>query len=316
MNKNIVKAWRKIGKPLYSVVGDILRMVEKNPCVIMYVDGGFSSQILRYSKGMWFKERGMKVKYDLRWFEKNGKDDLGAEERPWRLSKCFPELELDVATDKEINRYRRLYGSDVHDMVKKYKGREKEMCAPLYVALYDFDYLIPDFEVCTKYFNWGGLYDVLSESARKIACDIEQYKREGKKVIGVHVRRGDMTVTGRYWKVLTAKYFQIAIDRVSSDNSILYFFSNGFDFVEKEILPFIHNEYVLVNNQNEDYEDIYLYSLCNIQISSQGSWGRMAFAFNKNEDRLLVNATTNKNIGKEDPSKIYIYLEDDMYIHD
>ena len=80
----------------------------------------------------------------------------------------------------------------------------------------------------------------------------------------------------------------------------------------------IHNDYVLVNNEHEDYEDIYLYSLCNVQIASQGSWGNMAFAFNTNEDRKLVSPTTNKEEALKDSnylSKIDIYLEDDMYLH-
>lgn len=309
----------KISIPIKRIIGNVLRYIEKDPCVIMYVDGGFSSQILRYGKGMWFKERGHKVKFDLCWYQKYGKDDLGIEERPWRLSKCFPELELEVATDKEINKYRRIYGTDIHDMVRRYKGREEKMCSPLYVSRYDFDYLIPDFDVCTKYFHWEGLYDSLSESAKKVAAGIKKGKEAGKKIIGVHVRRGDMVVTGRYWKVLTAKYFEAAINAVRTNDCILYFFSNGFDFVEKELLPLVHNDYVLVNNRHEDYEDIYLYSLCNVQIASQGSWGNMAFAFNANEDRILVYPSTNREetlANSDDLSKVCIYLEDDMYLHD
>lgn len=317
--KSVLKTLGKISIPIKRTVGNILRYVEKDPCVIMYVDGGFSSQILRYSKGMWFKEQGHKVKFDLRWYQKNGKDDMGIEERPWRLSKCFPGLDLKIATEKEIKKYRRIYGTDIHDMVRRYKGKEKKMKAPLYVSFYDFDYLIPDFDVCTKYFNWEGLSDVLSESAKKIAADINKIKEDGRKVIGVHVRRGDMVVTGRYWKVLTAKYFETAINKVATEDCVLYFFSNGFDFVEKEVLPLIHNDFVLVNKGHEDYEDIYLYSLCNVQIASQGSWGSMAFAFNKNEDRKIVSPSTNKEDALEnnkDLSKIDIYLEDDMYLHE
>ena len=318
INKKLLfKILGKISIPIKRTIGNILRYAEKDPCVIMYVDGGFSSQILRYSKGMWFKERGHKVKFDLRWYQKNGKDDMGIEERPWRLSKCFPELELEVAADKKIDKYRRIYGTDIHDMVRRYKGREEKMQSPLYVSRYDFDYLITDFEMCTKYFNWEGLSEVLSESAKKIAVNIKKNKEKGKKVIGVHVRRGDMVMTGRYWKVLTAKYFEAAIDSVCTDDCILYFFSNGFDFVKKEILPLIHNEYVLVDSRHEDYEDIYLYSLCNVQVSSQGSWGRMAFAFNTNKDRKLVYPNPNKeeNLKNHNLCKLGIYLEEDMYLH-
>ena len=133
--KSVLKTLGKISIPIKRTVGNILRYVEKDPCVIMYVDGGFSSQILRYSKGMWFKEQGHKVKFDLRWYQKNGKDDMGIEERPWRLSKSFPGLDLKIATEKEIKKYRRIYGTDIHDMVRRYKGKEKKITIMLDVLI-------------------------------------------------------------------------------------------------------------------------------------------------------------------------------------
>lgn len=312
----IRKGFRIIGN-IFRIIGNISRIFEKNPCVIMYMEGGLSSQILRYCKGMWFQEHGMNVKYDLTWYKKKGMDDLGIEERPWRLSKCFPDLKLEIASDKEVYRYRPLYGSDVHDLVNKYKGKESMMKPPLYVALYDFDYLISDFQMCTKYFNWEKLREILSVQAEKTAREIEQYKQAGKKVIGVHVRRGDMTIVGGYWKVLTAKYFEEAIKKVATKESVLYFFSNGFDFVKEEILPIVNYESNLVDNHNEDYEDMYLYSLCDVQVASQGSWGAMAFAFNKNPERKIVIPCTEKSLCVDtlDKERIYIFLEDDMYLH-
>ena len=226
---------KRIGRIVKSIVGSIMKYTEKNPCVIMYIDGGFSSQMLRYCKGMWFQERGMDVKFDLQWYEKNGKDDLGIETREWRLKECFPELMVKVASEKEVNRYRKFYGTNIHKLVKKYENKEEKLAAPLYVSLYDFDYLV-SFKDCPKYFNWQGMYNLLTESAKKIATEIMRYKKNGRNVIGVHVRRGDMAVSGSYWKVLTAHYFEAAINEVVTEESIIYFFSNTFRIYPSTIL--------------------------------------------------------------------------------
>lgn len=298
-------------------IGNILKQIEKDPMIIMYMEGGFSSQLLRYAKGQWFAERGMKVKYDLQWFDYNGMDGSGLEAREWRIPFCFPDTKMEIASDQEIRKYRMFYGSDVHDIAEKFKGREDEMRAPLYMAKFDMDYIV-SFKDCTKYFNWQGLRNTLCDSALEIAKDIKAYQNAGKKVIGVHVRRGDMTVTGRYWRVLTPKYFEVAIEKAATENCIFYFFSNGFDFVKEEILPNIKQEYVLVDGQYKEYEDIYLYSLCDIQIASQGSWGKLAYQFNKNPERIMIspNYSINEDVEIYDNGTIkYIHLTDDMYIH-
>lgn len=306
---------KAIVNSLNRIVGLVLRNFEKDPCVIMYMEGGFSSQMLRYAKGKWFEEHGKKLKFDLQWFDYNGMDGAGLEKREWRLPDCFPGIELPTATDKEIKRYKKLYGTDVQGIVKKYQNREHEIPAPVYVSKFDMDYLV-NFESCTKYFDWDELKNVLDEPAKKIAEDIKEHQRN-KKVIGVHVRRGDMTVTGHYWKVLTEKYFEKAINLVATDDCIIYFFSNGFDFVKDQIIPNLKHEYVLVDNDNKDYEDIYLYSLCDIQIASQGSWGELSFCFNKNENKMLIfpdyEAKKDYDVNGNGIVK-HICLERDMYI--
>ena len=308
---------RKMKKLIRRLVGVILKKVGNDNSIIMYVDGGFSSQLIRYSKGIWFKEQGYNVKYDLLWYEYDGMDNLGLEKREYRLEECFPTLEINVASTDEVIRYRRFYGSDIHNLVKRCVGKEAMIIPPAYISMYDFDYLVSDFQQYAKYYDWEGIYNVLSESARNIANEIKNHQYRMRKTIGIHVRRGDMTVTGDYWKVLTPQYFEAALNEVIDKNCILYFFSNGFDFVKEEIIPNIKNEYVLVDSGNKDYEDMYLYSLCDVQISSQGSWGRITYCFNKNKNKTLVVPTIDTNENKIDYSNgkiIYLKLTEDMYV--
>lgn len=313
---NYLKKFKLI---IRRIVGTFLRKFSSDNCVIMYIDGGFSSQLIRYSKGIWFKERGMNVKYDLLWYKYDGMDNLGLEKREWRLEECFPKLEINIATTEEVIKYRRFYGTDIHNMALKYRGKEERLKPPLYIARYDFDNIVSDFQKYAKYFDWEGIYNILNLSARNIADEIRMHKSKGKKVIGIHVRRGDMTVTGDYWKVLTPQYFETAINKVATDTSVLYFFSNGFDFVKKEIIPNIKYEYVLVNIQNKDYEDMFLYSLCNVQVSSQGSWGRITYCFNTNQDRTLVIPATNIKedlIVHNNGTIINLMLTEEMYLRE
>jgi len=321
MKKKIYQKCRRFAKTLIdqirSTIGNILKYAEKDPMIIMYMEGGFSSQLLRYAKGQWFAERGMKVKYDLQWFDYNGMDGAGLETREWRIPLCFPNTKMEIATDREIKKYRMFYSSDIHSTVKKFKDREEEMTPPLYMAKFDMDYIV-SFKDCTKYFDWQGMKNILCDSALKVADEIRAYQKIGKKVIGVHVRRGDMTVTGRYWKVLTPKYFEVAIGKATTENCILYFFSNGFDFVKEEILPNVKQDYVLVDGNYKEYEDIYLYSLCDIQVASQGSWGKLAYQFNESSDRIMISPNYSIDADMEvcDKGMIkYIHLTDDMYIH-
>lgn len=319
--KKIYLKFRRVIKTIINsirrFIGNILKHMEKEPMIIMYMEGGFSSQLLRYAKGQWFAERGMKVKYDLQWFDYNGMDGAGIETREWRIPLCFPNTKLEIASDREIKKYKMIYSSEVHDTARKYKGRENEMTPPLYMAKFDMDYLV-SFKDCVKYFDWHGMTNIFCDSALKVVEDIKSHQNAGKKVIGVHVRRGDMTVTGRYWKVLTPKYFEVAIEKAATDDCILYFFSNGFDFVKEELLPNVKQDYVLVDGHYKEYEDIYLYSLCDIQISSQGSWGELAYQFNESAERTMIfpNAVIDADMETFDNGTIkHIHLTEDMYIH-
>lgn len=321
INGDITVKFKKILKTIINhirrIIGDFLKLIEKEPMIIMYMEGGFSSQLLRYAKGQWFAERGMKVKYDLQWFDYNGMDGSGVETREWRIPLCFPDTKLEIASDREIKKYKMFYSSEVHDTARKYKGRENEMTPPLYMAKFDMDYLV-SFKDCVKYFDWQGLRNILCDSALEVADEIKMHQKDGKKVIGVHVRRGDMTATGGYWKVLTPKYFEAAIEKAATDACILYFFSNGFEYVKEELLPNVKQDYVLVDGHYKEYEDIYLYSLCDIQIASQGSWGELAYQFNESPERIMIfpNYSIDTDMETYDNGTIkHIHLTDEMYIH-
>ena len=106
--------------------GYITRYFEKDPCVIMWIDGGFCSQIFRYIKGRWYAERGFTVKYDITWYNHNPKDCLGNEGRPFLLLESFPYIDFEAASSWELIKYRMFYSKSKRTAAK-YKGHRGEI---------------------------------------------------------------------------------------------------------------------------------------------------------------------------------------------
>ena len=109
---------------------------------------------------------------------------------------------------------------------------------------------------------------------------------------------------GVYFPVLKDQYFFDVIDMVNekySQNTCVYLFSDDFKYVENEILPKLKSK--TQNLQlvfgNKDYMDLFLYSLCNVQIASQSSWGQFAYIYNVCKERLLVKPTNNIQMDTE-----------------
>ena len=314
------------GRIICSTLGIITKHFEKDPCIIMYIDGGFSSQIFRYLKGQWFSVRGFKVKYDISWYDKNPVDCLGTEARDFLMLKCFPHLSFESADSKQIKRYKMLYGTHLLNTAERYKGRYEDLRPPVYSYLYTLDDLIRtenEFEELAECLNWSGLHDVLAPEARKIESSIIQDKQNGLHVIGLHVRRGDMAVKKYAYgnKVLTSRYYEYVLNKTADENSVIYIFSNGYDFVMSDVVPHIKCRYVLADKTDSVYEDMYLCSLCDIQIAGQGSLGADAYSFNRNRNRKLLRPLLSDN-SEEIFSRYYagsfgtvefVRLTEDMY---
>lgn len=319
---------KRVAKFLLGKIGVTTKYFEKDPCVIIWIDGGFCSQIFRYLKGRWFAVRGFKVKYDISWYDKSPLDGLKTERRDFILLKCFPHIELEVSRFPERCRYKFLYGTNIHKTGKKYRGHYDQVQAPLYNFLYDLDDVIAnenEYEELAQYLHWEKLHDILGPEARKIEQSIIQDKQRGLKVIGLHVRRGDMSVPQHAYggKVLTSEYYEYVINKAADKNSVIYIFSNGFDFVESEVIPHIKCKYVMVNKTSEVFEDIFLCSLCSVIIAGQGSLAKIAYSFNTEAERRLIRPILRVN-EEENLPKYYagsrgivelLTLSENMYEH-
>lgn len=214
------------------------------------------------------------LKYDTTWFEQHGLDYDGIQVRNYDMDKAFPDIKIQIATQKEILYYKR-----------KYKAKMLNINAfkpPMYIDMYPERY-----RSIIKY------KDFLKAKFKPI--DINLIKKEISYIntqiynCGVHVRRGDLSnYNMHYGTPPSVQYFIKAIKYISSiyDNVTYHFFSDDTEWIVNNIIKNIDStKYKIIiysqNKSDKAYLDLYLLSQCNLIISSQGSFGAMAKILSK-----------------------------------
>jgi len=236
-----------------------------HPKVIIRMDGGICSQMLMYLNGQYYRNVA-EVIYDTTWFEVYGKDLDGRFDRKQELTEMFPSLRF-FTVDRKKSRFYKLFYS-----YSKIDG---------YLPL-------PDSIKRTTYF--GGYYDMKPEDLEKLfACYFSANKvralsiqlpdnqsLEGVTKVAVHIRRGDLAEReDRWYKKVPSSYFLNAISYVESlfPRCCLFFFSDEPEWVIANICPYVSRAPFHVIKGNKAFEDLYLISLCDVVIASQGSFG-------------------------------------------
>ena len=156
----------------------------KDDLVIIKADGGIASQIRFLCLGLAFEQKGYKVKYDLTWFETEGKGFYNQEKGyddsysvTWDIPKAFPQIQYEVASKDEIKRYKRKYFIDDENVIEKKP--------PLYIGGYLSRYQHNKFrEYLIDSFNPIGLEqkakEILTQMQDSFSC-------------AIHIRRGDLS---------------------------------------------------------------------------------------------------------------------------
>ena len=308
-------------KWMFSKIGRVTKYFETRPIAVVWVDGGFASQIYRYAIGGGLKELGFQVKYDLHWY-RDPRRKVKDHDLSCYLQTCFGMADSEVVKGWQRLRYRLLYNSGYNGVADKAKNDIMTLKAPFCINFYEFDWILDGLSL-RSYIDWERIENVLSKKGMELEKEIR-----GSRVgtVGVHVRRGDMGqyVEGSYWKVLTPQYFIKAFGCLPRKKLKIYFFSNGMDYVKEELLGTLDDAWDVTLVSGSDlvvYEELYLLSLCDMMIASQGSWGDMAFDLHKG-DGLLIKCSDNIEADraayqKKYPEKheIFIPLTEDMYLH-
>jgi len=299
-------------------LGTCISWVEKEPMAVIAIDGGFASQLLRYAMGNELKKRGYHVAYDITWYDECGKSVDGKNDRIFRLTECFDKLEFPVVEASEVSRYKKFYNCELNGKAKKIFDN-KRVKEPFYV---------PGKTILTELFlDYRDLFDfskfpyLMNEKSKTLYKEIQDRKSHKERVIGVHVRRGDMSKTGHYWNVLTGEYYITVIKKIATANDVFYFFSEDLDWVVDNIVKNIDITYRMVDTKDKEYIDFFLFSLCDILIEGQSSWSERAMFFNNDGNKKLY--VSEKHYRDESfynnrygiGSTEIIKLEDNMYVH-
>jgi hypothetical protein len=132
----------------------------------------------------------------------------------------------------------------------------------------------------------------------------KKYKNNlNKNTCSIHVRRGDYLNFSDHHPTQNMEYYKSAISVVGSDKTF-FIFSDDISWC-KENFNFLDN--VIYCEDNEDYEDLYLMSLCNDNIIANSSFSWWGAWLNNNKNKKVV--APKKWFG---PSKSNFKL-DDLY---
>ena len=257
------------------------------PSIVVYVDGGICSQMHQYLLGRYYAEQGMNVKYNLFWYQRNGKDNNGIHPRIFELTKMWPRLEFQ-ASNSSTYFYSRHYSVKRNGM-----HFPLEIAPPAYLhGYYTFDDNNLYRSIFQKYFT----LDKLVQTSKSKSVD----GWEGTRC-ALHVRRGDLAkMDDCFYGKVSVDYFQKAIDYVGSkyDRIKFFIFSDGFDWVEKELAPFYSSYPHELVKGNLAYEDLVLMARCDCFIASQGSAGKFAAMIN-GKGLLIVGSNPHDTIWKD-----------------
>ncbi len=78
-----------------------------SPQVILMMDGGLGSQMMKYAVGREVERiSGLPVSFDLSWFDKSSRDCNGIYNRTYRIDRIFPKINVKKATTRDIILYK------------------------------------------------------------------------------------------------------------------------------------------------------------------------------------------------------------------
>lgn len=256
--------------------------------MIVMVDGGFCSQLVKYAFGEFLKKTlGVLVKYDVSWFEANGMDCDGKNKRELQIQKVFPNIDFKIATEDEIKKAKE---NNYFTNPNPYKFCSDVLAlrTPAYIDGYYENIVYLNYIKDELYSNLDFSKLPINDQNQAILKEIENCDYS----CAVHVRRGDFVNLGLAF--LTPNYYVNAIREIQERAGKpvhFFFFSNDMNYVKENVIslcPDINYTIVDINNNDTGYLDLYLISKCNAQIASNSSFGFWGSFLNQNVNSLFV----------------------------
>jgi len=120
---------------------------------------------------------------------------------------------------------------------------------------------------------------------------------ENKKVIGIHLRIGDLKYNNGHGLVLNENYYINSLKHIKENMSnfddceLLYFGEKNDDIIIKKFINEINksfkNKYSIINYEIPDWEQLLMISFCEHNIISNSTFSWWAAYFNENKEKII-----------------------------
>jgi len=117
-------------------------------------------------------------------------------------------------------------------------------------------------------FNLNGKYDILND----------------KRTTAIHVRRGDYVNHPNHHPTQDLEYYLKGVDMLKDETDLFVVFSDDIEWCKEHIKP----TNVIYIEDEKDYIELYLMSICNNNIVSNSSFSWWGAWLNKNEDKKVI----------------------------
>lgn len=269
----------------YLIDWEIIR-----PKIIVMMDGGICSQMHQYLLGYLYVKAGFSVCYDLAFYKEWGADINNEYVRNFDILKAFPYLDFAVASDYEINIYKRKYFYGGNDgAIRTNDFSFLDFVPPVYLGGY---YHFPSLKWLEAFQSLYKLSDgVLDDVNREKSDEIAAHPNS----VAVHVRRGDLREeVSSYGAPASLDYFMKAILFLKKKlhEPYFYFFSDEPEWVRVELLPKLSiadsAEVVDINGSDKGYMDLYLIAHCKHQVTTKGTLGKFGALLADTPDKYVI----------------------------
>ena len=146
--------------------------------------------------------------------------------------------------------------------------------------------IIDGFFQTEKYFSSSKTQILKSfEPTEEIKSQLQKYDFLKYQTTSIHVRRGDYLKFSQIHTVQNESYFKKALDITKNKTEKYIVFSDDIEWCKK---IFINDNFIFIENE-KDYIEIYLMSLCNNNIISNSSFSWWAAWMNPNDNKLIIS---------------------------
>jgi hypothetical protein len=285
---------------------------------IVKMEYGLGNQMFHYLIGRCINiSSGLRVKYDLSWFNEYGKDEDGLYSRKFELTSVFSGLQFMEAPENLAFFYRLFYprtASSLTERIAMFTKGKSIRCdydETIYTSL-ERRYVMA-YSPCLEYMkgHWDTIKRVTDEFKFTLELsgnNMELLSRINSTLcpVAVHIRQGDFIGSPLY--VATPEYFKAAVGEIAAmvapAKPLFFVFSNGMDWARK-ILSHLEETFVFVEDNDNDSGaiDMFLMSRCRHFIISNSSFSFWAAMLSKRSHDKIVIMPDKDFVGQQSGSE-------------